>query len=197
MDSKASGKELPGIFPIFLLVTTIALVSSQYFDRGTTIAVHGTVVLSACVVTSATTMLVILWDWFRPRENLRDIPHWRRKQVSPGSWVLVGITAALVCGAYIAYLAYTGVRITTQHLAGHQMQVAATVTATRKLTGKRRVCNHEASFTTAESGNFESCMVPRYGSPLVDSGAQIGDHVTLVIVENALGTAVAGIVVGK
>jgi len=178
-----------------LFAATIAGVSIlSFWDRDTTIAVHDKTAVLVCAATAAPVVFGLLRYWFKPREDWVRIPRWHLKHDSPGRWVLAGIGLALLLGLGFAWCGYYGVRIATQHLSGRRLEIAATLTAVEKVSGRRRACERRAWFFIPGHGDMKSCVTPQFGAPLMDEHVGIGDPVTLLIVENRLGTALVGVV---
>jgi len=169
---------------------------SSFFDRGTTIAVNLHTVIIVWAATAIPTMLIALWHWFRPREDLIRIPHWHQKRDSPGRWVLHGVAAALFCGFILTACAYQYTSITAQYVSGRRLPTLATIKTIQPRSGRHRVCNVQASFFIAGHGVIESCVKPVWTAPLLSDGAREGDRVTLLIAENSFGTVLVGIATG-
>lgn len=178
-----------------MLVASFAGVNIfSFWDRDTMIAVHDKTAVLVCAAAAAPVVFGFLGYWFIPREDWVRIPHWHLKQDSPGRWVLAGIGLAFLSGLGFAWCGYSGVRIATQHLSGRRLQIAATVSAVEGVSGRRRVCERRAWFFIPGQGDMKSCVAPVIGAPLMSEQVRVGDRVTLLVVENTLGTALVGVV---
>jgi len=187
---------VPFALTLFLGAAVAGIPLSSFFDRGTTIAVNLHTVIIVWAATAIPTMLIALWHWFRPREDLIRIPHWHQKRDSPGRWVLHGVAAALFCGFILTACAYQYTSITAQYVSGRRLPTLATIKTIQPRSGRHRVCNVQASFFIAGHGVIESCVKPVWTAPLLSDGAREGDRVTLLITENSFGTVLVGIATG-
>ena len=187
---------VPFALTLFLGAAVAGIPLSSFFDRGTTIAVNLHTVIIVWAATAIPTMLIALWHWFRPREDLIRIPHWHQKRDSPGRWVLHGVAAALFCGFILTACAYQYTSITAQYVSGRRLPTLATIKTIQPTSGRHRVCNVQASFFIAGHGVIESCVKPVWTAPLLSDGAREGDRVTLLITENSFGTVLVGIAIG-
>jgi len=187
---------VPFALTLFLGAAVAGIPLSSFFDRGTTIAVNLHTVIIVWAATAIPTMLIALWHWFRPREDLIRIPHWHQKRDSPGRRVLHGVAAALFCGFILTACAYQYTSITAQYVSGRRLPTLATIKTIQPRSGRHRVCNVQASFFIAGHGVIESCVKPVWTAPLLSDGAREGDRVTLLIAENSFGTVLVGIATG-
>jgi len=152
-----------------LIAPPIAAVSIfSFWDRDTTIAVHDNAAVLVCTATAAPVVFVFLRYWFTLREDWVRIPNWHLKHDSPGRWVLAGIGLALLLGVGFAWCGYSAVRIATHHLSVRRLQIAATVTAVKNVSGRRRVCARRAWFFIRGRGDLKSCVTPVFGAPLMN-----------------------------
>jgi hypothetical protein len=177
-----------------LAVAIAGLIGSSFWNSGTTIAVHVAAAIVACGSAAAPVVVGLLRYWFRTREDLPDVPDWNLKHDSPGQWVLAGLGLALFSGLLFAWCGYLFASVATQHLSGRRLQVPAKVMAIERVYGRRRNCDRRARFSAGSDGELESCVKPFGNSPLMDDGIRVGDRVTLLIVENVLGSALVGVV---
>ncbi len=195
-DPQTSADDLYGPLGIALsLAAAIAgLIGSSLWNSGTTIAVHGVAAVIVCGVTAAPVVIGLLRYWFKTREDLPRVPDWNLKHDSPGWWVLAGTGLALFSGLLFAWCGYLFASVATQHLSGRRTQIPATVAAIDRVYGRRRVCDERAHFSAGWDGDIDSCVKPFGKSPLMNEGIRVGDRVTLLIVENTLGSALVGVV---
>ena len=196
VDTQTWIVNVPFMLTLFLAAAVAGIPLSSFLDRGTTITVNLHTVIMVWAATAIPTMLIALWHWFRPREDLIRIPHWHQKRDSPGRWVLHGVAAALFCGFILTACAYQYTSITAQYVSGRRLPTLATIKTIQPRSGRHRVCNVQASFFIAGHGVIESCVKPVWTAPLLSDGAREGDRVTLLITENSFGTVLVGIATG-
>jgi hypothetical protein len=196
VDSQTWMVNVPFQLTLFLAAAVVGIPLSSFFDRGTTITVNLHTIIIVWAATAIPTMLIALWHWFRPREDLIRIPHWRQKHDSPGRWVLHGISAALFCGFILTACAYEYTCVTAQYVSGRRTQTPAIVKTIQRVSGRHRVCERRASFFVTGQGVMDTCVKPVSAAPLLNDGVRVGDRVTLLIEENLFGTVLVGITTG-
>lgn len=126
-------------------------------------------------------------------KRLRPPPHWNLKQDSPGTWVLVGISIAVLAALTVLFATYRIGLICAQLLPGNSRLVPATVTGYQKLTGRRRLCNAVATFSVDWGEDVRTCVDPATYGALVSRDLRIGEAVRLEITTNLAGTTLTAV----
>lgn len=173
-------------------VLAFLFTSPPFFNRQTTLNVNWPAIWFVGAPIAVAAAIWLLVYWFKPRD-LRPPPHWNLKQDSPGTWVLVGISIAVLAALTALFATYRIGLIGAQLLPGNSSLVPATVTGYQKLTGRRRLCNAVATFSVDWGEDVRTCVDPATYGALVSRDLRIGEAVRLEITTNLAGTTLTAV----
>jgi hypothetical protein len=189
-----TGKRSAGVLSLALTFVFILLwfLAISFWDRGTTFELNRAVMVTAMVAVGSPVGGLLLWHWFRPREDLPRVPDWNLKHDSPGRWALKAVGSSVLVAGLACLFVYLSLSFLAQHVTGTTTTSAARVEQLRK-GGSRDRCRVHAEFSRDSGSLLSACVVPKWGAPLSQEDLHIGAAVQLQIVQNAIGRVLVSV----
>jgi amino acid transporter len=177
---------------IIYICALVLLITTALFNRGASAELDTTlsrVLLALSVVAS---MLAVAWYWFRPRPDLPTVPKWNLKRNAPGRWVLLGLSQAVVGGAFVFVFAYWLLTGVAPFLPGSMREHLGTVIDPPTEYSRGR-CATGLRVNLDQSGEKSFCVRTSWGDSVLSSPVESYQRVRVVTRQTALGTVLVSI----